>query len=201
MTSEEKLDMILIAVDVMSSTVAHMSDRLTAIEARVSAPAPSPGVVTAPSIWDGLAANQPLAAYEVTPQGWVNNARRATEFPGDRQLLRDLFDGIEPFTGRVMHGGDVVGHVTRRKAGLAYHDLDVSGRYDDTPPARANVSPEVACGLLCIRYVDVEQGGLYSNASKQFAAYANLTSLQALFDAIKERASGTGTFSGDPVNA
>ena len=185
MTTDEKFDLIL--------------RRLDSIELRLpaaAAPAPSPGVT---SIWGGLSVEDPLATYEQTPQGWVNSKMRYVDFPGDKIMLADCWAGVEPPTGRVLHGGDTVGMVARRREALRLHGLDVAGRYDGTEFAILNISPEAAACLLCLRMVDVERP--LFGAGLRPDQYANITDLHTLFLKLKSASEGTGTFSGDTDNA
>lgn len=170
--------------------------RLDAIESKlpVSAPAPSPGVVTAPSIWDGLLVTDALAKYESTDAGWLNTNLRFVDFPGDRVMLNVSWLGVEPPTGRVLHGGDTARMHAARKLALQLHDHDVAGRYDGTEYAILNISPEVAACLLCLRLVDVTTP--LFGAGLRPDQYANITDLQALFLKLKAASEGTGGPSG-----
>lgn len=155
-----------------------------------SAPVPSPGVVTAPSIWDGLLVSDALA----TDAGWINTNMRYVDFPGDRAMLFASWLGVEVPTGRVLHGGDTARMHAARKAALALHDLDVAGRYDGTEYAILNISPEVAACLLCLRMVDVIPPPFGAGLSPD--RYANITDLQTLFMKLKAASEGTGGPSG-----
>jgi len=175
----------------------QIESRFAALEAKLPASAPTPPAPEqTESIWRNLETSDALASYEVRPEGWINTGWSSQEFPGDRQMLMGCWMGVEVPTGRVMHGGDQAQMSIARERSLYFHDLDVAEVYGDSEPAKSNISPEVAACLMCLRYVDVVQGGLGSNASRSWAAWANTTSLEELYRKLKAASEGTGGPSG-----
>lgn len=167
-----------------------------AIEARLTVQGPTPMPPTVQSIWDGLSIDDPLAAYRQTDAGWLDTTRRFVDFPGDMLMLDTCWAGVEPPTGRVMHGGNLPDMKRRRELALNLHALDLKGHYEKTDFAQANISPEVAACLILLKFVGPDWSGLGSNASRSPAAWANLTDLQSLFNRLRDLSAGTGTPSG-----
>lgn len=185
MTLEEKVDLIL-------AEVADLKKQVVAITVMP----PAPPIVQ--DIWTGLKLDDPLAEHDQTAEGWINLKRRSESFPGDRQMLRDAWDGLDPATGKIYHAGNAVMMATKRREALSFHAADLTGTYGDTLWGQANTSPECAAVLVLLSFARTNAGWLGSDAQFSPGAWPNLTDLNSLFLKLKSISEGTGGPSGQP---
>lgn len=187
------LDDLMYEIKGLRSQVGVVVTRLDAIESKQAEPPVTPPSATVPSdIWDGLKLNDPLAEYEVLPEGWINRNLTFLDYPGDKVILKTAWLGVEAPTGRVMHAGDKTGLVAARTEALKLRAMAASaeGAYGATAWGLANVAPECAAVLMLLRYCDIDQTFKLGSHGLGAERWANTVSLESLFSRLKEAALG-----------
>lgn len=197
MTTDEILLGILRRLDSLDTTV---SKRFDAVDLQIASLVSSivqpynPPMVS--ELWDSLFLSDPLAEYVATTAGWISKDGPLAQYPGDSEMLRLCWQGVEPPTGRILHSGDVVGMSFRRRVAKSYHALDVSNQWNTTAFARANIGPNPAACLVLLNYIHELPNPIDSGSQFGPGPWAQITDLESLYNRLRDISAGTGTYSG-----